>query len=73
MRQTTTLKTTEFKFKPDVEFSSDGISQLEGTFKAKVTFENANKLTLTHIDGPAIQIFYDFKETQLQMVSFCPF
>ncbi|XP_063695866.1 fatty acid-binding protein-like [Culicoides brevitarsis] len=71
MRHTTTLKTTEFRFKPDVEFQSDQISQLEGTYKAKVTFDTANRLTLTYLDGPQIQIVYDFKETQLQVTSSC--
>lgn len=66
IRQSTTLKTIEVKFKPGVEFESD--NPLEGKTKAKIIFENPNKLIQTNMEGPDIQVVREFTETELIMV-----
>lgn len=66
LRQTTTLKTIEVKFKPGVEFESD--NPLEGKTKAKIIFENPNKLIQTNVEGPQVQVVREFTETEMIMV-----
>lgn len=68
LRQTTTLKTSEAKFKPGVEFETEQLSPLEGKFRSTIIFVNANKLIQSNQDGPPIQITREFTEPYLIMV-----
>lgn len=68
LRQTTTLKTTEVKFKPNVPVESDQLSPLDGKFNASIVFEGPNKLLQTNLDGPLIRIVREFTDTYLIMV-----
>uniref|UniRef100_A0A336JZJ3 CSON006050 protein n=1 Tax=Culicoides sonorensis TaxID=179676 RepID=A0A336JZJ3_CULSO len=62
IRQSTTLKTMETKFKPGVEFE---VEEPQGKIKSKIIFENPNKLIRTNIDGPMVEITYEFTETEV--------
>lgn len=69
IRQSTTLKTFEVKFKPGVEFETD--NPLEGKSKSKIVFENPNKLVQTNMEGPVSQVVREFTETEMIMVCVC--
>lgn len=67
IKQVTTIRTVETKFKPDEEFietTPDGRKT-----RTTITFENENRLIQKQFDGTPVEIIRDFGEEELKIVS----
>lgn len=67
-RETTTLKTREFRFQPGVETTVNTPAGHE--VKAKLDFLNLNKLVQVNTEGPETEITSEFTEFELIIVCF---
>lgn len=65
-RETTTLKTREFRFQPGVEATVN--TPTGHGVKAKLDFLNLNKLVLVYSEGPDTEITSEFTEYELIIV-----